>query len=161
MKRHVWLILLLLGGSGSLLYGSLFHVVIVAEEKEREISIAIPAPPALSERPSEQGKRADDRPAEAEARADDSATPADVDPFRSRSAERTQPNESENPFESASVSSTPPDMRYEKVTEKFFEARAEPECVIVREVTVGGVTRLDSDQLKRTYSGTAPSLCPT
>ncbi len=161
MKRDVWLILLLLGGSGSLLYGSLFHVVIVAEEKEREISIAVPVPSGLSERPSEQRKHADNRPAEVEAGADDGATPLDVDPFHSPSAQRTQPNESENPFESVSVLPTPLDMRYEKVTEKFFEARAEPEWVIVREVTVGGVTRLDSDQLKRTYSGTAPSLCPT
>ena len=35
----------------------------------------------------------------------------------------------------------------------------EPE--LVREVTVGGVIRLANGELKRTYTGHAPSLCPT
>ena len=41
------------------------------------------------------------------------------------------------------------------VSEAFREAR------LVRETTVGGVTRLASGELRRTYTGDAPSLCPT
>ena len=41
------------------------------------------------------------------------------------------------------------------VSEAFREAR------LVRETTVGGVTRLVSGELRRTYTGDAPSLCPT
>jgi hypothetical protein len=37
----------------------------------------------------------------------------------------------------------------------------ESEPVLTREVTVGGVVRLDSGELKRTYSGKGPALCPT
>ena len=39
------MILLLLGGLGSLLYGGLFHAVTVEEEKERQISIPVPGLP--------------------------------------------------------------------------------------------------------------------
>lgn len=37
--------------------------------------------------------------------------------------------------------------------------QSEPE--IVRDITVGGLMRLDSGELKRTYTGEAPSLCPS
>jgi hypothetical protein len=37
--------------------------------------------------------------------------------------------------------------------------QTEPE--IVRDITVGGLTRLESGELKRTYTGEAPSLCPS
>ncbi len=37
----------------------------------------------------------------------------------------------------------------------------ESEAELVRDVTFGGVIRLESGELKRTYSGEAPSLCPT
>jgi hypothetical protein len=161
MKRDVWPIILLLTGSGALLYGSFFHVVMVAEEKEREVSIAIPAISGLAERPPENRGQVEAGATEEERGAGDGGTSVDGDPFRSPPVGGNQPGNPENPFESPSVSPMLPATRFEKVTEKFLAARAEPEWVIVREVTVGGVTRLDSDQLKRTYSGKAPSLCPT
>jgi len=37
----------------------------------------------------------------------------------------------------------------------------ESEPALVREVTVGGVARLPSGDIQRTYSGQAPSQCPT
>ena len=37
----------------------------------------------------------------------------------------------------------------------------EPEPRLIREVTVGGVTRTQAGELKRTYAGEAPKLCPT
>jgi hypothetical protein len=36
-----------------------------------------------------------------------------------------------------------------------------PEPEVVREVTVGGLERMASGELKRTYSGAPPSACPT
>lgn len=36
-----------------------------------------------------------------------------------------------------------------------------PEVDLIREVTIGGVVRLDTGELKRTYSGAPPSQCPT
>ena len=56
-KRNLGLILLLLGGSGSLLYGSLFHVVTVEEEQQREISAAVPAPLGFGPPPGFPGAR--------------------------------------------------------------------------------------------------------
>ncbi len=35
------------------------------------------------------------------------------------------------------------------------------EPAIIRDVTVGGLVRLDSGAIKRTYSGKPPSACPT
>ena len=40
-------------------------------------------------------------------------------------------------------------------------ALVESEPALVREVTVGGVKRLASGDIQRTYSGQAPSQCPT
>jgi hypothetical protein len=37
----------------------------------------------------------------------------------------------------------------------------ETEPELVREVTFGGVTRLPTGDVKRTYTGKPPSLCPT
>jgi len=37
----------------------------------------------------------------------------------------------------------------------------ETEPQLIREVTIGGVTRTNTGEVKRTYSGKAPSLCPT
>jgi hypothetical protein len=44
---------------------------------------------------------------------------------------------------------------------KELVASAESEPSLVREVTVGGVVRTPSGEIKRTYSGQAPALCPT
>ncbi|NIP23538.1 MAG: hypothetical protein GWN67_05335 [Phycisphaerae bacterium] len=35
------------------------------------------------------------------------------------------------------------------------------EPAVIRDVTVGGLVRLDSGAIKRTYSGKPPSACPT
>jgi hypothetical protein len=55
----------------------------------------------------------------------------------------------------------PPEFlnRKETIVEKI--SKQEPEPIIVREVTFGGVTRLASGELRRTYSGPPPQLCPT
>ncbi len=37
----------------------------------------------------------------------------------------------------------------------------ESEPHLIREITVGGVTRLDSGEIKRTYTGKPPTACPT
>jgi len=45
-------------------------------------------------------------------------------------------------------------------TERVIHSETEP--AVIREVTIGGVARQDSGEIKRTYSGeTVPSLCPT
>jgi hypothetical protein len=116
------MILLLLGGVGSLVYGSLFHVVAVEEDKEREISIMVPAMSGPGEAPEENPQ---------------------------------------NPFEDHAALLVPPGMRLQKVTEKYVESSEDPEWAIVREVTFGGVVRLANGDLKRTYSGKPPALCPS
>ncbi len=46
--------------------------------------------------------------------------------------------------------------------EPTFVTIEEPETKLIREVTVGGVIRLASGELRRTYAlGAPPSLCPT
>jgi hypothetical protein len=37
----------------------------------------------------------------------------------------------------------------------------EPEPHLIREITIGGLRRADDGALERTYSGEAPSACPT
>ena len=48
-----------------------------------------------------------------------------------------------------------------KVTKKIFITKDELEPALIREVTIGGVALFEAGKLKRTYSGKAPSLCPT
>jgi hypothetical protein len=36
-----------------------------------------------------------------------------------------------------------------------------PETAMIREVTVGGLKRDDSGQIRKTYEGQAPKACPT
>jgi hypothetical protein len=45
--------------------------------------------------------------------------------------------------------------RVERVTKNASEP------ALIRDITVGGVALLDSGQLKRTYSGKGPALCPS
>ena len=51
--RIVAMILLFVAAIGSLLYGALFHVVAVEEEKERQISIMVPTLSGPGEAPWE------------------------------------------------------------------------------------------------------------
>ena len=64
-----------------------------------------------------------------------------------------------------SLAGAPPWMAappgFPKVKEKVLVTTEEPELVLIREVTFGGVVLLDSGVLRRTYSGAPPSLCPT
>jgi hypothetical protein len=55
----------------------------------------------------------------------------------------------------------PPVVKIKKTTEKYLEPLEEPEWVLVRDTAVGGLKRLDNGELKRTYSGKPPALCPT
>ncbi|MHC4592951.1 MAG: hypothetical protein ACYS8L_09695 [Planctomycetota bacterium] len=52
-----------------------------------------------------------------------------------------------------------PEFAGPPVTEIVETSESEPG--LIREVTVGGVTRLETGEIQRTYSGDAPSLCPT
>jgi hypothetical protein len=53
----------------------------------------------------------------------------------------------------------PPELS--KVKEKFILTENASELSLIREITFGGVRRLSSGVLWRTYSGAPPSLCPT
>jgi hypothetical protein len=155
VTRIITLVFLFLGGLGSILYGSLYHEAMVEVDKTREISIAIPTLTGFGESPSGHGGPSSGMPG-GQPWGDDPAA-GDVDPFRGGSQ---QPN-AENPFENAAMMPSLPGIKYETVTETYAEAREEPEWAIVRDVTIGGIVRLANGQLKRTYSGKPPSLCPT
>jgi hypothetical protein len=49
----------------------------------------------------------------------------------------------------------------QKLKQKVLVGNDEPETAIVRDVTIGGLVLLSSGELKRTYTGAPPSLCPT
>jgi hypothetical protein len=151
LKRITACTVLLLAGIGSVLYGSLFHVVAVEEEKEREVSILVPTMSGVDESPAEQPG------------ADAAAPPGsdEADPFHTPSGNEPQQGNSENPFDKPPLPPPMPGMKTEKVTEKYVESSEDPEWMIVRDVTVGGVVRLANGQLKRTYSGKPPALCPS
>lgn len=150
--RRLLPIAFLLAGLGSLLYGALFHVVTVEEEKEREISIMVPAPFGPGEAPGERREEAPPSPPP--------MPPADGDPFQTPPPGAARDDGAANPFENHAPL-LPPGMKLEKVTEKYVESGEDPEWVIIREVTFGGVVRLANGTLKRTYSGKPPALCPS
>ncbi len=52
-----------------------------------------------------------------------------------------------------------PDVTAQHVAEWLDLDLQEP--AVIRDVTVGGLVRLDSGAIKRTYSGKPPSACPT
>jgi hypothetical protein len=54
---------------------------------------------------------------------------------------------------------SPPAAQPEPAKELAAVSESEPN--LVREVTVGGVVRTPAGEIKRTYSGSAPALCPT
>lgn len=47
------------------------------------------------------------------------------------------------------------------LTENEDNVTFESEPRLVREVTIGGLARVKSGMLKRTYTGSGPALCPT
>ena len=110
-------------------------------ELEREILVPVPVLGLGNEPPVE------------------SSTPEgadDDDPFRDPSEEPAS-----KVVESPTVPSTLPNVVFRTVTEKYWEAFPESEWAIAREMTIGGSTRLADGQLRRTYSGVPPSMCPT
>ncbi len=54
----------------------------------------------------------------------------------------------------------PPPM-VTKVKRSIFVTADAAEPTLVWEITIGGLVRLETGELKRTYSGAAPSLCPS
>ena len=62
------------------------------------------------------------------------------------------------PFEESGL---PPGFAPPSIKERVTVSEATPEWVLVREITFGGVIRLATGELQRTYSGAAPKLCPT
>ena len=125
-------------GIASLTYGLLFHTATVEVEKERQISVAVPS--------SLDG-----------ALNGESASAEGGNSFRGSSNDGNEGN----PFEPSSVPLPPPGLKMEKVTEKYIENLVVSESAITNDVTVGGVVRQANGLLKRTYSGKAPSLCPS
>ncbi len=167
-KRMVLPLVLLSFGAGMLVYGAVFHAVTILEEEETELSIPILAPFGA---PMSFG--ADEYPVDPfdhDFHAPDDGSFAERDPF-DQGAWPPDAME-ENPF------AVPPEQRgdlppeepwfpdphgmmFETVTQITLIARMEREWVLVREVTIGGVARLENGELKRTYSGKPPALCPT
>jgi hypothetical protein len=156
IRRLLSLIVLVLAGIGSILYGALYHTATVEETKQREISIAVPTmsgfemPPMNPPIPGVDGEQVPGGPPGGFA-------PDDVNPFQTPGSV----GPAENPFINPTAPPAPPGMKFEKVTEDYVESITEPEWKIVHEITFGGVVRLANGHLKRTYTGDPPSLCPT
>ena len=55
----------------------------------------------------------------------------------------------------------PPLSIKKEVTRIDVITRVESEAALTREVSIGGVALLPSGELKRTYSGKGPALCPS
>ena len=143
-KRELCAVGLLVFAGGALWYGALFHKVQIFEQQEREIAIPVPTPFGSADAPPEEpsgGAAADED-----------------DPFSSPPSKPAQPTAkpAQNP-----PALLPSDATFKKVTEKYWAAREETEWVISRDVTFGGLTRLADGQVRRTYSGKPPTMCPT
>lgn len=177
-------LVLLCLGAGMLLYGAVFHAVTVLEEEETVVTIPVPAPFAPPAPFDGHGAPED------ALSATDSGPLCETDPFRSGAFSDELPGGGEvvNPFEQVAAPPAsyeenpfdpveepfdefppeetpwfpdPSNMLSEKVTKIELIARSAPEWALIREVTFGGVARLDNGELKRTYSGQPPALCPT
>ncbi len=177
-KRIMPPMVLLCAGAGMLVYGAVFHTLTILEEEETELSIPIPSP---FDQPADPVDRHFHLPGGDRFGAIDpfhSAVPPDlppggeaVDPFDpgawppeameadpfaappGQPGELTQAEPSWFP--------DPHGMMFQTVTRIEWIPRTEPEWALVREVTFGGVARREDGQLKRTYRGKPPTLCPT
>ena len=65
------------------------------------------------------------------------------------------------PFPGAQGFEEPPQIRKQTVQRTVEVAIIESEPSLIREVSIGGVALNGSREIKRTYSGKPPSLCPT
>jgi hypothetical protein len=155
-RRSAAAILLLLAGVGMVVYGAAFHSLPLRVEEEREYEVLVPGPILPFGPPS--------GPPEALPAPGPSDNPFET-PGAGRPADKMSANE--NPFEPSpqspqdSQGTLPPGLVTKKITERVVSDEWMPEWVVVREVTFGGVARLENGQLKRTYSGKPPALCPT
>jgi hypothetical protein len=134
IRRAIVPLLLFFGAVASIQYGAAYHSVPVSVEQVEEVEIDVPDPFAL------QPGLPPDSPF--------GQTP----PFGGPSL--GPPPFLPAPFQSSGI---------KKVETRVTETTKDlPEPALIRDVTVGGVVRLASGELKRTYSGDRPpSLCPT
>lgn len=124
-------LVLLAGGIASLAYGVARHTAVVSVEQEIEINLA--PPPGFGFPGGEGGPPG----------------------FGPPGFEPGVPG----PDLPAPFMQVPPELS--KVKEKVIVSEPSSELTLIREVTFGGVVRLDTGVLWRTYTGTPPSLCPT
>lgn len=131
LLRVVVPLTLLAGGVAALVYGGVYHAAAVSVEQEIEIDLA--PPPGVE--PPGFGMPGEGFPP---------AEPGVDDPALASPPPWLAP---------------PPELT--KVKQKVIVTDDVPEWALIREVTFGGVTRLSSGVLWRTYTGDPPSLCPT
>ena len=125
--------LLFCAGIGCLIYGIAYHKLPVSAEQEIEVNIA---PPPMYAPPG--------------------GTP--FDPGHGPDGRQV------GLVHELAMGSPPmmgPPAAATKIKEKVFVTSDRTELALIREVSVGGVTLLDSGQLMQTYTGEPPSLCPT
>jgi len=155
-RRAVLPIVLLLAGVGMVVFGSAFHAVPLLVEEDRQYDVLVPGPmtpfgpfgPPAATPGAQPAPGASNNPFE---------PPVPGGPADKMQAE-------DNPFEPSqtpSDSPVPPGLVAKKIIERVVLDERKPERVLVRDVTFGGVVRLGNGQLKRTYSGKPPALCPT
>jgi hypothetical protein len=135
--RAVVPLLVLIGGIASVYYGARYNAQEVVEEQEIKVPIAPPTPFGPMAPPEEQPPF------------------GDPSPFG-----QPPPFGNEPPLMEPSPLLGPAPFPME-VTETVLIGKDESELQLIREVTFGGVVLLASGELRRTYSGAPPSLCPT
>jgi hypothetical protein len=162
MTRILGFIFLFLVGSGSLVYGLLYHTVSVEEMemKKRDVSVEVPVLPGMDESLPESGGHAEPA-AEEKSPPKGKTDPDEGNPFDSSPSNGKPAANSENPFESHVEAPAPLRMKVEKHTVEYPDITLVPESAIVQDMTIGGVVLQPDGQLKRTYSGKPPSQCPT
>lgn len=177
-RRPLPAILLLLGGFASLAYGMLYHKVAVFRDEEETVKISVPTPfgPGAG--------FSDPLPPDDEANPFESTAPLppgdEANPFEGPASNRPPgaATDGSNPFEGPSAEIPPasdgapwsddeplplplPGPSTQTITKTVSISHDAPEWTLVREITFGGVARLANGQLKQTYSGKPPALCPT
>lgn len=133
IQRGILPALLLACGIASLAYGVKYHAQEVFNEKEIEVSLAPPEFPPVPE--GLEGPEG-------------GAPPGFDDPMGFGGPGGGMP-----------FPGPPPELQ--KMKQIVLVGAEDLESVLVREVTFGGLELLPSGELKRTYTGTPPSLCPT
>ena len=180
LRRIALPILVLAAGIAFLVTGAALHRTPVAEEKTRTVTVAIATPYDFVDVPASSEPQSPDKHAEPQDMPAKAGETDDRNPFETPGEGKDRAKQSENPFEpappatsffdrtappspaaAASDASLPAGMAKKDIEEKYVDVRNEPEWVLVREITIGGVARLANGQLKRTYSGKPPALCPS